>query len=183
MVSIKNIFVVFVQSLSCVKLFATPWTATCQASLSFTSSWSFLKCMSIESAMPSNHLILCCPLLLPDSISPHQFRFGFSTKYVAGNSCLISSLFGFQKHKQGAVRFCDTLQSQITFCIYCHHGVPLLLHVHSDNSAAQRWTWNSSDVSGWCGFLTACADELSPEIQMAQAFLPEGIPALQWDLG
>ena len=42
-VSIKNIFVVFIQSLSCVKLFATPWTETCQASLSFSSSWSFLK--------------------------------------------------------------------------------------------------------------------------------------------
>ena len=125
MVSIKNIFVVFVQSLSCVKLFATPWTVTCQASLSFTSSWSFLKFMSIESVMPSNHLILCCPLLLLDSISPHQFRFGFSTKYVSGNNPLISSLFGFQKRKQGSVRFSDTLQSEITFHIYCYHGVPL----------------------------------------------------------
>ena len=179
MVSIKNIFVVFVQSLSCVKLFATPWTVTCQASLSFTSSWSFLKFMSIESVMPSNPLILCCPLLLLDSISPHQFRFGFSTKYVSGNNRLISSLFGFQKHKQGSVRFSDTLQSEITFHIYCYHGVPLLLHVPSDIDTAQRWTWNSSDVSGWCGLLTACADELSPEIQMAQTFLPEGIPALQ----
>ena len=58
-----------VQSLSCVRLFATPWTAACQASLSFTISWSFLKLMSIESVMPSNHLILGHPLLLP-SIPP-----------------------------------------------------------------------------------------------------------------
>ena len=54
-----------VQSLSCVQLFATPWTAARQASLSFTNSWSLLKLMSIESVMPSNHLILCRPLLLP----------------------------------------------------------------------------------------------------------------------
>ena len=58
-----------VQSLSRVLLFATPWTAAHQASLSITNSWSLLKLMSIESVMPSNHLILCCPLLLP-SIFP-----------------------------------------------------------------------------------------------------------------
>ena len=149
MVSIKNIIVVFIQSLSCVKLFATPWTATCQASLSFTSSWSFLKHMFIESVMPSNHLTLCRPLLLSDSIRPHQPRFGFSTEYVAGNSCLISSLFGFQKHRKGAVRFCGTLQSEMTFPSYCrHHGAPLLLHVPADNDAVQRRTRASSDVSG-----------------------------------
>ena len=59
-----------VQSLSCVQLFATPWTAACQASLSITNSRSLLKLMSIESVMPSNHLILCHPLLLPPSIFP-----------------------------------------------------------------------------------------------------------------
>ena len=48
----------------------TPWTATCQASLSFTNSWSFFKFISIESVMPSNHLILCHPLLLQHSIFP-----------------------------------------------------------------------------------------------------------------
>ena len=59
-----------VQSLCVVWLFATPWTAACQASLSITNSWSLLKLMSIESVMPSNHLILCPPLLLPPSIFP-----------------------------------------------------------------------------------------------------------------
>ena len=59
-----------VQSLSCVRLFATPWTAAWQASLSITSSWSLPKLMSIESVMPSNHLILCRPLLLLPSIFP-----------------------------------------------------------------------------------------------------------------
>ena len=50
--------------------FATPWTAACQASLSITNSQSPLKLMSIESVMPSNHLILCCPLLFLPSIFP-----------------------------------------------------------------------------------------------------------------
>ena len=73
-----NIFPVFpsqssfssVQSLSHVRLFATPWTAARQASLSITNSQSLLKLMSIESVMPPNHLTLCCPLLLPPSIFP-----------------------------------------------------------------------------------------------------------------
>ena len=59
-----------VQSLSCVRLFATPWIVAHQASLSITSSQSLLKLMSIESVMPSNHLILCHPLLLLPSIFP-----------------------------------------------------------------------------------------------------------------
>ena len=59
-----------VQSLSRVQLFETPWTATHQASLSITNSWSLLKLMSTESVMPSNHLILCHTLLLLPSIFP-----------------------------------------------------------------------------------------------------------------
>jgi len=53
-----------------VQLFVTPWTAARQASLSVTNSWSLLKLMSIDLVKPSNHLILCCPLLLPPSIFP-----------------------------------------------------------------------------------------------------------------
>ena len=60
-----------VQSLSRVQLFAAPWTAARQASLSITNSWSLPKLMSIESVMPSNHLILCRPLLLLPSIFPN----------------------------------------------------------------------------------------------------------------
>ena len=59
-----------VQSLSWVQLFATPWTAACQTSLSITNSQSSLKLMSIESVMPSNHRILCRPLLLLSLIFP-----------------------------------------------------------------------------------------------------------------
>ena len=63
----SNIYVV-VQSLCHVWLFATPWTTASQASLFFTISWRLLKLMSIESLMPSNHLILCCQFLLLPSI-------------------------------------------------------------------------------------------------------------------
>ena len=66
--------------LNCVQLFATPWSAACQASLSITNSWSLLKCMSIESVIPSNHFILCGPLLLTPSIFPSIM--GFSNESV-----------------------------------------------------------------------------------------------------
>ena len=59
-----------VQSLSCVQLFANPWTSACQASLSITNSWSLLKLMSIELVRPSNHLILCHPFFLLPLIFP-----------------------------------------------------------------------------------------------------------------
>ena len=81
----KNIFGVFdqfrsVQLLSHVRLFETPWTAACQASpcLSITNSRSLPKFMSIESVMPSNHLILCRPLLLVPSIFPASGAFQMS---------------------------------------------------------------------------------------------------------
>ena len=69
-----------VQSLGLVYLFVTPWTAACQASLSITNSCSLLKLVSIKSVMPSNHLILCHPLLLLPSIFP-SFRV-FSSESV-----------------------------------------------------------------------------------------------------
>ena len=67
-----QIFYLFslVQSLSCVQLFVTPWTTARQTSLSITDSWSSPQLMSIKLVMPSNHLILCCPLLLLPSIFP-----------------------------------------------------------------------------------------------------------------
>ena len=73
-----------VQSLSHVQLFATPWTVACQASLSITNSWSFLKLMSIESVMPSNYLILCRPLLLLPSSFPASGSFQMSQHSKSG---------------------------------------------------------------------------------------------------
>ena len=68
-----------VQSLSCVQLFATPWTEVCQASLSITNSQSLLILMSIESVMPSYHLILCRPFFLPPSIFPSIRAFSYES--------------------------------------------------------------------------------------------------------
>ena len=68
-----------VQSLSRVWLFVTPWIAACQASLSSTNSWSSLRLMSIESVMPSSHLILCCPLLLLPPIPPSIRVFSYES--------------------------------------------------------------------------------------------------------
>ena len=73
-----------VQLFNCVQLFATPWTAAHQASLSITNSWSLLKLMSIESVIPSNHLILCRPLLLPPSIFPASGSFPMSQFFASG---------------------------------------------------------------------------------------------------
>ena len=69
-INLDALNIVVVQSLGCAQLFVTPWIAAPQASLSFTISWSLLKLMSIESVIPSNHLILCHPLLLLPSIVP-----------------------------------------------------------------------------------------------------------------
>ena len=73
-----------VQSLSRVWLFATPWTAARQASLSITNSQSLLKLMSLESVMPSNHLILCHPLLLLPSILPSIRVFSMGHFFASG---------------------------------------------------------------------------------------------------
>ena len=78
------------QSLSHVRLFESRWTAACQASLSITGSWSLLKLMSIGSVMPSNHLILCRPLLLPPSIFPSIRVFSNESSLPKNWSCSFS---------------------------------------------------------------------------------------------
>ena len=77
-----------VQSLSCVQLFATSWTAACQAFLSFTNSGSLLKLMSIKSVMPSNHLILCCPLLSCLQSFPASESFPMSQFFSSGGQSI-----------------------------------------------------------------------------------------------
>ena len=74
-----------VQSLSLVWLFATPWTEARLASLSITTSQSLLKLMSIQSVMPSNHLILCCPILLLPSIFPSIRVFASESALASGS--------------------------------------------------------------------------------------------------
>ena len=72
----------YVHSLSCVELFATPWTAALQASLSFTIFWSLLKFMSIESVIPTDYLMLCCPFPLLPSIFPSIKVFSVSKLFI-----------------------------------------------------------------------------------------------------
>ena len=99
--------VLVLKLLSCVWLFVTPWTATCQASLSFTISQCLLKLMSIESMMPSNHLILCHPLLLLPSIFPSirvfSKQFAFCIKWPKYWSFSISN--SLSKEYSGLVFF------------------------------------------------------------------------------
>ena len=85
---ISKLLLSSVQSLGCVQLFATPWTAAHLASLSITNSHILHKLMSIELVMPSNHLIICCPLLLLPSIFPS----------IKKGSFLMSQLFASGGH-------------------------------------------------------------------------------------
>ena len=85
-----------VQSLSRVRLLATPWIAACQVSLSITNSWSSLRLTSIESVMPSSHLILCHPLLLLPKIPPSIRVFPMSQLFTwGGQSTGVSALASF----------------------------------------------------------------------------------------
>ena len=85
-------FVVFVvQLLSCVRLFATPWIAMCQAALSFTISWRLLKIISIESVMLSNHFIHCHPFLHLPSIFPSIKVFPVSQLFTSSGQSLRAS--------------------------------------------------------------------------------------------
>ena len=80
----NSVSFVVVELLSCVRFLATLWTAARQASLSFTLSWGLLKLVSIESVMPSNHLILCRPLLHLPSIFPASGSFQKSQLFTSG---------------------------------------------------------------------------------------------------
>ena len=92
-----------VQLLSCVWLFATPWIAAHQTSLSITNSQRMFKLLSVESVMPSNHLILCCPLLLLPQSFPASESFPMSQLFAwGGQSTGVSALASFlPKNIQG----------------------------------------------------------------------------------
>ena len=153
-----------VQSLSCVRLFATPWITACQASLSITNSWSLLKLMPIESVMSSSHLILCGPLLLLPSIPPsirafsnewtHHMRwrnywsFSFSISPSNEHPGLIS--FGMD--------WLDLLAVQGTFkSLLQHHSSKAsifsalrFLHSPTLTSIHDHWKNHSLDQMGLC---------------------------------
>ena len=133
------------QSLSRVRLFATPWTAAHQASLSITHFWSLLKLMSIESVMPSNHLILYHPLLLLPSIFP-SFRV-FSNEPVLRirwpNYCSFSFSISPSNEYSGLISLTidwfDLLTVQGTHKnLLQHHSFGTLLSLES-NSHIHTW--------------------------------------------
>ena len=114
------------QSLIRVRLFVTPWTAACQASLSITSSWRWPKLMFIESVMPSNHLILCCSLLLPPSIFPSsRWPKYWSLSFSISPSSEYSGLISFRMDSLDLFAVQGTLKS-------------LLQHQGSNASILQR---------------------------------------------
>ena len=113
---------------SCVQLFATPWTAACQASLSIKNSWSLLKLMTIESVMPSNHLILCRPLLILPSIFPSISVFSNESVLLIRwpEYCSFSFSISSSKEHPGLISFrmdwLDPLAVQGTLKILQHHS-------------------------------------------------------------
>ena len=137
-----------IQSLSCVRLFATPWTAACQASLSITNSQSVLKfIMSIELVMPSNHLILCLPLLLPPSIFPSIRVFSNESAFRIKWTKYWSFSFNISASNEhpGLISFridwLDLLVVQGT--------LENLLQHHSSKAPAQLSLWSNSYIHTW----------------------------------
>ena len=126
-----------VKSLSHVQLFATLWTAACQAFLSITKSQSLLKLMSIASVMPSNCFILCCPCLLPPSILPSIRVFATASiihirwpkygsfSFSIGPSNEYSGLISFRIHWFDTLAVQATLNSLLQ---YCSSKVSILRH-------------------------------------------------------
>ena len=127
-----------VQLLSCVCLLVTPCSAACQASLSLTNSWSLLKLMSIQSMMPSNHLILCHPfLLLPslfpsirvfsnESVLPIRWPNCWSFSFSISPSSEYSGLISFRMDWLGLLAVQGTLK-----CLLQHHSSKASVLLHS----------------------------------------------------
>ena len=138
-----------VQLLCRVQFFAIPWTLACQASLSITNSQSLPKLMSIDSVMPSNHLILCPPLLLPPSIFPSIRVFSNESLLCVRWPKYWSFSFNISPSKNyHSVQFSSVTQSCLTLCDPMNHSTPGLpvqnqlpeftqTHVHRVSDAIQ----------------------------------------------
>ena len=122
-----------VQSLSHVQLFATPWTAAHQASLSITNSWSLLRLMSIESVMPSNHLILCHPLILLPSIFP-------SIRVFSSESVQVAKVWSFSFNVSPSNEYSGLISFRMDLYLLAVQGTlkSLLQHHSSKASILQR---------------------------------------------
>ena len=126
-----------VQSLSYVLLFATPWTAAGQASLSIANSLSLLKLMSIESVVSSNHLILCHPLLLLPSIFPSSASFPMSQFSSGGQE---------KQWIHVSVQFSSVIQSCLTLCDPMNHSIQGLPVHHQLPEFTQTQVYRVSDA-------------------------------------
>ena len=147
-----NFFVCSVQSLSCVWLFVTPWTAAHQASLSLSNSQSLLKLMCIESVMSSNHLTLYHPFLLPPSIFP-CIRV-FSNELVLHIRWLKNWSFSF------SISFSSDYSGMISFTIHWLNLLAVqgtlksLLQHHSSKVSPVQVRCMIQDARGWCTGMT-----------------------------
>ena len=143
---------IVVQSLSYVWLFATPWTAACQVSLSFAISWSLFKFMSIELVMPPNHLILCHPLLLLPSVFPSIRVFSSESvlhirwpKYWSCRDSLSSEYSGLISFR---IAWFDLLAAQGTLNSFLqHHSSKPSKPEH--NFGAQPSLWSNCCICTW----------------------------------
>ena len=138
----KKAFVI-VQFLSHVWLFLTPWTAASQASLSFTTSCSLLKLTSIESVIPSNHLILCCPLLLLPSIFPSIRVFSNESACRIRWPKYWNFSFSIRPSNE-SVQFSSVIQ----LCLYTPHG-PKRARLPCPSPTPGVYS-NSCPLSWWC---------------------------------
>ena len=114
-IDVTNVIVYIIssaQSLSHVQIFATPWIAAFQASLSTTNFQSLLKLMFIESGMSSNHLVLCPPLLLPPSFFPASGSFQMSQDFSISPSNEYSQSISFRKNSSRATAIVKILETK-----------------------------------------------------------------------
>ena len=158
-----------IQSLSCVQLFVNSWTAIHQASLSITNSWSLLKLMFIESLMPSNHLILCHPILLPSvfpSIKVFSSQFFTSGGWSIGVSASASvlpmniqdwfpngCLLGLCTWSLAGCRPWGHKESDTTKWLNNHHNP----HLGCDGSEGNCWlSWGAVGIVTICNCAGLC---------------------------
>ena len=138
-----------VQSLSRVQLFVTPWTAAHRASLSITNSWSLLKLTSIESVMPSNHLILCCPLLLLPQSHPAWGSFQMCPFFTSGGQSIgvsaAASVLPMNIEDWFPLGLTDwiSLQNKEYSSLIYHHNSKASICRHS------AFLWSNSHIHTW----------------------------------
>ena len=126
-----------------VWLFATPWTAACQASLSITNSWSLLKLTSIQLMMPSTHTILCHPILLPPSVVfQHQelFQWVSSSHQVVSRTIRASYVLG-EMHTCLAVTLAKVFQFYLFFFLKNNNKLSRRFIIGDFSMECPRWSW------------------------------------------